>query len=493
MISFILLSQFAISLQPPTSLYEITTRPYLYLLSQKLNKQCKLRDIPEEEFDSWKEKGFEWVWFMGIWKLGESGLRHDQEDADCRRGYDENCPGWTRDDVIGSPYAIVEYTVNPEIGTIEDVKWIREQLHKRGIKLMLDFVPNHSAFEAPEISTNKNFYIYTNKRPLPSTNRFAPNGIAYGTEGGSSPWTDVAQYNYFDMSFRNHQVSVLKFIASVADGVRCDMSHCVINSVFEDCWREELKELKYETPKTEFWTDAIAAVKSEYPSFIFLAESYHDHEPELVNFGFDYAYDKIPYDKLRDGQTQEFIQQISSRSRDYKSHGCFFTENHDERRAVAVFGNIQKANAAAACLLTLPGMRFFNQEQWNGPRNKIDVHLRRANSEDPNAECIQFYNKLFDILKLNCMKNGEFTQLNVEGATIPAWSYTLENERILVTVNYNPVRSGGWVRLPYAPNGEIIALKEMISGITYYRNGEEARSKGLLVVLDPYQVQIFKY
>lgn len=138
-------------------------------------------------------------------------------------------------------------------------------------------------------------------------------------------------------------------------------------------------------------------------------------------------------------------------------------------------------------------MRFFNINQWEGPRNRIDVHLRRGNSEAPNTECIQFYNKLFEILKLECMKYGEFTQLNVEGTTIPAWSYSYGNERILVTVNYSPYRTGGWVRLPNAPNGDTVVLREMISDITYYHNGDEARSKGLLVILDPYQIQIFKY
>ena len=107
---------------------------------------------------------------------------------------------------------------------------------------MLDFDPNHSAFEAPEIISKRNFYIYTKISPVP-LNRYAPNGIAYWTEYGSAPWTDVAQYNYFDQDFRNHQIEVLKSIASIADGVRCDMSHCVINNIFAECWKTELEAL----------------------------------------------------------------------------------------------------------------------------------------------------------------------------------------------------------------------------------------------------------
>ena len=67
-------------------------------------------------------------------------------------------------------------------------------------------------------------------------------------------------------------------------------------------------------------------------------------------------------------------------------------------------------------------MRFFNTNQWEGPSNKIDVHLRRANSERPIFECISFYDKLFEILKMDCMKFGEFVQLNVDGSgSIPAF------------------------------------------------------------------------
>lgn len=494
MLTIFLFLSFIESVQLPTSLYEITTRPYLYSLGKKLNKKCTIRDIPDSEFDDWQSKGFEWVWFMGIWELGPNSLKIAQEDEGCINGYNVNCPGWTKEDIIGSPYSIVQYNVNPDVGTLDDIRWLRQQLHKRGMKLMLDFVPNHSAWEAPQIKTNVNFYIHTNKFPIKDTTRFSSSGIAYGKEYESSSWTDCAQYNYFDQGLRDHQIGVLKFIASVADGVRCDMAHCIINKIFEKCWIKELQSLGYKTPSTEFWKQATTAVKTDYPNFIFLAECYHDTEQTLVDLGFNYVYDKIPYDRLRDNEVSDFISQVIQRSSKVKSHRCFFTENHDENRAVQTFGGYTKANAAAALLLTLPGMRFINTFQWEGPRNKIDVHLRRANDEVPNNECIQFYEKLFKVLKLNCMKYGEFFQLNVDGAVnVPAWSYSYENENILIVVNYGDNKSSGFVRLPYAPNGEIIPLVEVLSGNNFYRDGNELRSKGLFVILEPYQVQIYKY
>lgn len=483
-----------LSYDKPTQLLEITTRPYLYKLAQKLGKsKITIRDIPDSEFDSWKDKGFDWVWFMGVWQVGTLGVEHDKTDSGCISGYNYNCPGWTTDDVIGSPYAIVSYDVNVEIGTEADLIWVRQQLKSRGMKLMLDFVPNHSAIDSPLVAEKPEYYI---RKPSGVTNseRFSDAGFAYGCALWNAPWTDTYQYNYFNTEFRAHQINVLKKIASLADGARCDMSHVVLRDDFYNYWKDELEAYGYSKIDKEFWEEATQAVKAEYPDFKFLAESYCDNEAKLVSLGFDYAYDKIPYDKLTYKDPAGFIQQIWNRDAEYKSHMCFFTENHDEKRAVSnFFGNYNAANAAAAALLTLPGMRFFNQDQWLGPTYKIDVHLRRAPDEEPNQVCVQFYDKLFTILKMNCMRNGVFTQLNCNGASISAWKYVLGDERVLVTVNFGDSTMGGSIVLDDAPDGDNIEVKELIADVTYYRKGSELRSSGLYVILDQYQVQIFKY
>lgn len=93
------------------------------------------------------------------------------------------------------------------------------------------------------------------------------------------------------------------------------------------------------------------------------------------------------------------------------------------------------------------------------------------------------------------MKFGEFIQLNVDGSnSIPAWSYSYDGEHILVTVNYANYRSGGYIKLNDLPNQSTVSFKEMFSGkIYYYYDNSEVRNKGAFVLLDPYQVQIFKY
>ena len=96
---------------------------------------------------------------MGVWQLGEFGLNHDRTSRDLNNGFAHNLPGYTKEDVIGSPYAVVQYTCNPEIGTDDDIRALRKTLNSLKLKLMLDFVPNHMAFDCPQMKTDIDMFI----------------------------------------------------------------------------------------------------------------------------------------------------------------------------------------------------------------------------------------------------------------------------------------------------------------------------------------------
>jgi len=480
----------------PTRLLEITTRPYFYLLKQRYSKDIKtFKDIPDAEFESWKAKGFEWVWFMGIWQLGDMGLQHDLTDSGLIQSYNTVLPGWTKDDVIGSPYSIVKYEVNTVLGSESDLKWLREKLHSYGMKLMVDFVPNHSACDAPEVTSKPNFYVRCPQGQSVDPSKYMTNGIAYGCGIWCAPWTDVAQYNYVDSEFRQHQIEVLKKIASLADGCRCDMAHLIINDEFWSYWQTQLTSWGYSKPSTEFWTDAIKAVKALYPDFKFMAESYGDVLSKLHSYGFDWAYDKDPLDKIYYHDVAGYQNYVRSHDITFFSKTAHFTENHDEPRTMEKFwGWAPAAECAAATLLTLPGLRFVNQDQWLGYKNKIDVHLLRATPEGENAEVKAFYDKLFAVLDTDALKTGTFTQLTCTGSdTIPAWRYVKGNQHILVVANFNENQSGGSIVLNDAPGSGTIKVKELMSGQEYDRDAATLRSSGLYVLLSQYQVQVFEY
>jgi len=482
------------SLTTPQTLLEISTRPYLYELSKRYGKSItKLSEIPDEVFDEWQSKGFKWVWFMGVWQLGDYGLNHDRTDPNLKKSYDSVLPGWTNDDVIGSPYAIVKYEVNTQIGTASDLAAVRTKLHNRGMKLMLDFVPNHSAYDCPDVTDHINYYIRA-PQGTSDPSKYFDNGVAYGCGQWCDPWTDVAQLNYFDQDFRAARIETLKTIASVCDGMRCDMAHLILNDVFGSCWSTELSAWGYSTPSTEFWSDAISAVKKEYPDCIFMAEAYGDNiATTLAGLGFDYIYDKEAIDSLKNHDVQGLINKFKSADLNHLAH---FTENHDEPRSMETFWNYAPASdAASAALLSLPGVRFVFQDQWYGYAKKLDVHLRRALSENPNNEVVAFFNAFLPILGLDSVSTGTFSIQTYTGAnTVLTWKWVKGTEHVLFCINFGEAQAWGNIICDDAPEtGATIPVQELISGVTYYRDPKEMKTTGLVVGLDAYQVQVFKY
>ena len=258
------------------------------------------------------------------------------------------------DDVIGSPFAVVEYTTNSaEIGTNEDMKNFRSRLASRGIVLYLDFVPNHSAVDAVHVSTNPNFYV---KDSFRDGRQQHTNGMYFGKDKYNNVWTDTLQYNYFNPEAVNARINDLKIIASMSDGARCDMAMLALNKEFEYIWGPIVYKQGFKKPSEEFWKRAIREVKAINPNFRFMAEVYWNDGDDLKAQGFDFVYDKEGlYDTLSEGNLEHvrnYIRNVNLWT------GTHFVENHDEGRAANHFGSNQRANAAGLVSFTIPGMRF---------------------------------------------------------------------------------------------------------------------------------------
>ena len=171
-------------------------------------------------------------------------------------------PGWTHADVPGSPYCIQAYEPDDRMGGWSGLDAARLELRARGIGLILDFVPNHTAFDHP--------WMHDAHGPLPARHRgrlprraggLSPSGsrpaacayVACGRDPYFSPWTDVAQLNYFNPETRAAMLDTLRTIAAHCDGVRCDMAMLILNEVFGRTWRRLLRD-EWPEPREEFWT-----------------------------------------------------------------------------------------------------------------------------------------------------------------------------------------------------------------------------------------------
>jgi hypothetical protein len=157
------------------------------------------------------------------------------------------------------------------------------------------------------------------------------------------------------------------------------MAMLMLPEVFERTWSIHAQP---------FWPPAIRRVRERIPGFCFLAEVYWDLEWTLLQQGFDYAYDKRLYDRLREHHARPVREHLRA-GLDYQDKLARFLENHDEPRAAATLSS--EAHRAAAVITFLsPGLRFFHQGQFEGRRKRISPHLVRAPQEPIDQNLAQF-------------------------------------------------------------------------------------------------------
>src|SRR4029453_18735524 len=118
-------------------------------------------------------------------------------------------------------------------------------------------------------------------------------------------------------------------IAGQCEGVRSDMTRLVLPDVFERTWGRRAPV---------FWPDATRRVRERAPGFTFMAEVYWDLEWTMLQQGFDYAYDKRLYDRLREGHARPAREHLHA-GLDYQERLARFLENHDEPRAAAALAD----------------------------------------------------------------------------------------------------------------------------------------------------------
>src|SRR5438309_11333353 len=125
-------------------LYQINTRIWLRELGVALGQSVTLDDVPEASIDEISADGFDWVWLLGIWQIGQAGRQVSLHRPEWQSEYRDRLTDFTPDDVCGSPFALHDYVVTREFGGSRALARFRKRLADRGVKLMLDFVPNHT-------------------------------------------------------------------------------------------------------------------------------------------------------------------------------------------------------------------------------------------------------------------------------------------------------------------------------------------------------------
>jgi len=140
-------------------IFEINTWVWLEELHQKTRRKIDLASVPEAEWDTLATFGFDAVWFMGVWQRSPMGIRIAVDDPSLQEVHRQALPDFRNKDVVGSPYCIKSYRVDEQLGGPEALAAARQQLARRGMRLILDYVPNHVAFDHPWAKEHPEYFV----------------------------------------------------------------------------------------------------------------------------------------------------------------------------------------------------------------------------------------------------------------------------------------------------------------------------------------------
>jgi hypothetical protein len=479
-------------------IYEINTWVWLSELGQKYQRPVTLATVPPEEWEQIASLGFDAVWFMGVWERSPAGIAISMQNPGLLEDFKRALPDFAVEDNVGSPYCVRRYVVDEHLGGPQGLAAARSHLSERGLRLILDFVPNHVAPDHPWVSDRPEYFVQGNaddaKNDSASFVEAGSTVFARGRDPYFPAWPDVLQLNAFQPGLRQAVVATIGEIAGQCDGIRCDMAMLMLNDIFERTWGNRAGN----KPIEDYWKTVIPSIKAQWPEFKFIAEAYWDLEWELQQQGFDHCYDKKLYDRL-EHENAESVRQHLLADAAYQQGMVRFIENHDEPRAAATFPG-GKGRAAAVAILTLTGARLLHEGQFEGMKVRLPVFLGRRPPEPVDQDLVAFYGHLLQEVNREVFRNGEWRLCEMSGwpdnqsyQNILAWWCVKEEEHYLIVVNYSDGAAQARVHGPWHElRGETWRLDDVLSGNIYDRNGDELREAGLYVDLGPWQCHLFQ-
>ena len=472
------------------TIFEINTWVWLEELARAARRQVTLADVTAQEWDDTLPAGIDTVWLMGVWERSPEGARVAREDPGVRTMMSDALPDLTEADVVGSPYCIRSYSVDARLGGDAGLAVARALLRERGIRLLVDYVPNHVARDHVWAADTALTVPGSAEELAALPGEFAAIGgsvVALGRDPYFPPWTDVVQLNAFSAALREATTRTLLAIAEQADGVRCDMAMLLLNDVFAATWGDRVGP----APADELWQPVIAEIRSRHPHFIFVAEAYWHLEPALMEQGFDLCYDKGLYDSL---EHADVVGVRASLSADVaiQQRLVRFLENHDEPRAAAVFAP-DTARAAAVVVATVPGALLLHEGQLENRRVRVPVQLGRRPSEPLDPESQADWERVLALRSAIAGAGGTWAPCEVSGwddnasaSNLVAWQWDGDPAFVIVA-NLSDAAAQGMVRTTaLGTRSAAVDLRDWFTGNRFSSDAGEIAQRGLYVDLEPW-------
>lgn len=468
-------------------LFQLNTRALL----ASIGANATLDDLTEQRLAALIPPECTLVWFLGAWTVGEASRAISRADPAIQADRRATLPDGSDRDIVGSCFSIAAYRVPDAIGGDPALARLRTRLAGAGHRLMLDFVPNHTAPDHPWVDAHPDRYVAGTDQDRardPAGWARLPSGriLAHGRDPYFPAWTDVLQLDYANPETARAMTGQLVDIARRCDAIRADMAMLVLPDVFEHTWHRRA---------VPFWRDAIAAARAACPGLVMMAEAYWGMEPDLRACGFDLAYDKPFLDAaLADDIPALRTGLAAQEAREGRT--ARFLENHDEPRAAATM-DWPKRRAMTALLLASPGLKFLQAGQIEGARTRLSMHLGRAPAEPVDETSRTFHRTLLEALG-DPTKSEPFAPLT----PTEAWPGNQSDSGfvvlhrpgpspLLLAVNARATRGQCRVHLPTPPSAPAIDLADHLSPERHRRDAAELARDGLFLDLPPWGVNLF--
>jgi len=334
-----------------------------------------------------KSLGIDIIWLMPIFPIGKKG----------RKG------------TIGSPYAVKDFRkINPDYGTVRDFHELVDEIHLLGMKVILDFIPNHGSNDNVLMKEHPDWFMQDKMGNF--TREVAD-------------WTDVADFNYENPELRNYMTETMLYWIEKfdIDGYRCDVAGMV---------------------PYDFWEETIYQLRKVKPDIYLLAEW---EDPEILFTGFNSDYGWTEYHLLKDirkgkRRTADFLNLVAKKDSLYPKNSLTmrFLENHDEPRSLTEFG-VKAIKAHAMILFTLPGIPLLYAGQEFGEFDRPSLFEKSIlNWQEVDSSLFNLYKSLIRLRKrYSCFTSGKFIRLPVTALSGSAGAFMCENNQSVAVVICN--------------------------------------------------------
>ncbi len=376
------------------SIYEVNIRQF---------SQEGTFDAVTSQLERIKKLGTDIIWLMPVHPISEAKRKEKPGD-------------------LGSYYAVGDFrAVNPEYGTMEDMEELIAEAHRLNMKVILDWVPNHTGWDHPWITEHPDYYTQIDGEIVDPINP---------STGESWGWTDVADLNYDNQEMRKAMIDDMAFWITEKgiDGFRCDVAH----GVPVDFWEESVPELRNAAGNKDLF---------------FLAEAEKPELAGLFNMSYAWGFHHMLHQVLKGERPFSAIQEDINHYEEQfgKNHyAMMFTTNHDENSwSGTVFERYGDAHKAMAVLtFTIDGMPLV----YSGQESAMDKQLKFFSKDaiDWKDYPLQdFYAELLQLKKENeALWNGEFGGgLEVFEGKEESKVYTYKREKngnqVLVAINFS--------------------------------------------------------